>query len=92
MTEDSKPQLIYKTKYVRDDLKSFVEEVMGEFKDESIPKKSNILKNRLDAQFGKGWNVWIGGHFSGACTCIANTMVEYSDGTLNYIVYQSYVG
>ena len=92
MSEQKKANLTYKTKLVREDLKGFLEEVMGEFENESIPKKANVLKNRLDAQYGRGWNVWIGGHFSGACTCIANTMVEYSDGTLNYIVYQSYVG
>lgn len=85
-------QLDYKTKMVREDIKVFLEEVIGSFTDESIPMKANILKNRLDTSFGKGWNVWIGGHFSGACTCIASTMVEFKYQSMNYIIYQSYVG
>ncbi|OQS55056.1 hypothetical protein EHP00_1469 [Ecytonucleospora hepatopenaei] len=84
--------LNYKTKKVREDLKVFLENEMAQFDKESIPMKSDILKTKLDETFGKGWNVWIGGHFSGACTCIANTMVEFSYGSENYIVYQSYVG
>ncbi|ORD93986.1 hypothetical protein ECANGB1_1280 [Enterospora canceri] len=85
-------KLEFKDKNAREDLKEFAQECVNKFKSETVPQKANALKTKFDNQFGKGWNVWIGQHLSGSCSCIANTMLEFSDGTINFIIYQTYVG
>ena len=88
-TEEIK--LTFKTKQIREDLKLFIINCIKEFESETLPQKSLVFKNKLDNQFGKGWNVWLGKHLTGACSCITNTMLEFTDGNIYYVIYQTYV-
>lgn len=49
------------------------------------------LKASLDKNFKKEWNVFMGGHFCGACGVVAGGYVELMiNNSLKVVVFQSY--
>lgn len=49
------------------------------------------LKDSLDSKFNKHWNVFVGGHFAGACSFVDNTYMELMlTDSIRLVVFQSY--
>ncbi|ELA48419.1 hypothetical protein VCUG_00028 [Vavraia culicis subsp. floridensis] len=58
---------------------------------DSSPTFCKRLKDSLDSNFNKEWNVFIGGHFSGMCGFVENTYMELMlNDNMRMVIFQSY--
>ncbi|ORD99836.1 hypothetical protein A0H76_91 [Hepatospora eriocheir] len=80
----------FKSKNVKKILLDFVLEIFANFKEESLPERVNIIKDKLDEKFDGGWNVWCGKHITGVCTYITHTFIEFEHDEVFYTIYQTY--
>eukprot|EP00866_Antonospora_locustae_P000059 jgi/Antlo1/59/1252 len=52
----------------------------------------NHIKNALDKEFGEGWNVFSGKHFSGVCRYMEGHFAEFEVADNNIVVvFKSYM-
>ncbi|KAL0263926.1 UNVERIFIED_CONTAM: hypothetical protein PYX00_011241 [Menopon gallinae] len=73
------------TKSIRDIVASFKGDVVGT----TFP---NFIKSALDKNFGEGWNVFSGKHFSGVCRYMEGHFAEFEVGDGNIVVvFKSYM-
>lgn len=81
------------------DSKDFPEEIKDKLRQELKGKTDNIepsklsgkLKNMLDSNFGMGWCVIIGGHFSGAFTYVDNLYVEIKCKEVVIVMFKTFL-
>lgn len=94
--EEKKPQ------HLAEVLNVSCDEQILEFIQKKIDKKKveepsqNFCKNMkkaLDKNFGKEWNVFIGGHFSGSVGAVANGYVELIiNKSLKVVIFKTFSG
>lgn len=58
---------------------------------EPSPTFCKKLKDSLDKNFKKEWNVFVGGHFSGVCGYVENTYMEFMlNDNMRIVIFQSF--
>ncbi|EQB61006.1 dynein light chain 1 [Vairimorpha apis BRL 01] len=66
-------------------------ELQGFTKKTEPSKISTKLNKMLDENFGKGWCVVSGGHFSGSFTYMDNLYVEIKSDEITIVVFKTFV-
>lgn len=94
--KEKKPEHLAKVLNVscNEEILEHIQKLIDEQKvQESSQKFCKLLKKSLDKNFGKEWNVFIGGHFSGAVGAIENGYVELLiDNSLKVVAFRTFNG
>ncbi|KRH94236.1 Dynein light chain type 1 [Pseudoloma neurophilia] len=94
--EEQKPEHLAKIDGAscNNDIVEFIQDMIDKEKlTDSSPKFCKKLKKALDKNFGKEWNVFLGGHFCGSVGAVENGYIELTiNKTLKVVAFRSYMG
>lgn len=67
-------------------------EIVAKFNGNIVSTKfPNYIKTSLEKEFGEGWNVFAGKHFSGVCRFIEGCFAEFEIGDNIVVIFKSYM-
>ncbi|WUR03917.1 dynein light chain [Vairimorpha necatrix] len=70
--------------------KKIISELKGKTRNLEPTKVGSCLKMMLDRNFGSGWCVIIGGHFSGAFTYVGSLYIEITVREIVIVIFKTY--
>lgn len=77
---------------MKEDVTRRIEEIVFSFKGDVVSTKfPNYIRNALEKEFGEGWNVFSGRHFSGVCHFVEGYFAEFEVGDSIVVVFKSYI-
>ncbi|RVD91736.1 dynein light chain 1 [Tubulinosema ratisbonensis] len=67
-------------------------ELIKKYPDDKYSSKfPKYLKCKMEEQFGKGWNVFVGEHFCGVCSYEEDTLVQVKVGYMMVLIFKTYI-
>lgn len=54
-------------------------------------KFPKYIRSKMEAEFGKGWNVFVGEHFCGVCLFEDDTLVQVKIGSLIVLIFKTFL-
>ncbi|EPR78008.1 dynein light chain like protein [Spraguea lophii 42_110] len=65
-----------------------IKEKKGVIEEIDIKKLTNDIYKKMEKTYGTGWNVFVGGYFSGCCTYEENHYAEFQVGKNRAVIFK----
>lgn len=75
-----------------DNICNILVDIVERYPDDKYSSKfPKYIKCKMEEQFGRSWNVFVGEHFCGVCSYEEDTLVQVKIGFMMILVFKTYI-